>query len=119
MEWANGSAAVSIVVDAAVANSKWWLNGQPLLDGAVKTDGYLPTVLRLDRLDDEYEDEHEDEHDGQQQQRRQQRQQRRSSSSSSSSRTLQFGTNGPSNVLTVWTDNTATTGWWCVVVVVV
>eukprot|EP00750_Incisomonas_marina_P033745 INCI9946.2.p1 GENE.INCI9946.2~~INCI9946.2.p1 ORF type:complete len:443 (-),score=38.05 INCI9946.2:2235-3563(-) len=96
-DWEEGT-AISLVVDGALGASQWWLNGKPLLrnDGKVKTDGYLPTVARLDNR----------------------------GFNLTFTPISVFDVRGPEsdldnqasasgvNILTVWTDNSATSGWW-------
>ena len=71
--------AITLWVDGALTASSWWVNGVQLVN--LKTDGYLPLILRLDDQPDlklSYGDDASD--DG--------------------------------NIIAVWTDNSATTGWW-------
>eukprot|EP00040_Diaphanoeca_grandis_P027596 m.157324 g.157324 ORF g.157324 m.157324 type:complete len:1028 (+) comp31051_c0_seq1:83-3166(+) len=72
--------AITLVVDGALASSSWWINGEQII--AYKTDGYLPTTIRIDNIPNlqlAYADEQ--------------------------------GV-GDDNVFAVWTDNSVSTGWW-------
>lgn len=75
--WGDGGHAITLVIDGALVSSSWWINGVQTIN--MKTDGYLPTTLRLDNIP---------------------------------TLNLTFGEGGSANVITVWTDNSATTGWW-------
>ena len=84
--------AITLEVDGALMSSSWWVNGVQVV--GLKTDGYLPLTLRLDTLPGvtlNYTTE------------------------------LDMGVDsggeignsgGGENVLAVWTDNSASTGWW-------
>jgi hypothetical protein len=67
--------AITLVSDGAIASSSWWVNGKQLI--AMKTDGYLPAILRLDNVPG-----------------------------------LDLTYGNADNVIAVWTDNSASTGWW-------
>lgn len=80
--------AIFLAVDGALARSTWWVNGVQVV--AMKTDGYLPSLIRLDNnseLDLHFLDAN--------------------TSANSSSAAVTSG-----NVITVWTSNAATSGWW-------
>lgn len=67
---------ITLGVGGALASSSWWVNGKQMV--VMKTDGYLPTTLRLDNV---------------------------------AGLVLNYGT-AEHNVIAVWTDNSASTGWW-------
>ena len=91
--------AITLEVDGALTSSSWWVNGVQVV--GLKTDGYLPLTLRLDALPGvtlNYTTDLDVDVD--------------SGSSNSNSGGESGGSDGGENVIAVWTDNSASTGWW-------